>query len=226
MSYATRDQLFSLALAAPAFVAYARPFDAVDKSTATIRIKGHGLSTSDIISFECSDGGSTPTAISEFALYYPVPISADLFRVATSSGGTPIASWADAGTGWGIVIDPHRRLDIHLEESSAFVDEHLTAHEPPIQVDPITGTYPWTLVGIVCRIAARRAVASLETENPQYRVPIDRLLASEEADKQLLLDWKNGKPLQPRPVDENTKADNAARASNGRDEMGWTTGYF
>lgn len=225
MAYATRDQLFSLALAAPAFVAYPRPFDAVDGPTATIRIKGHGLSLSDVITFERSDGGTLPTGLSEWATYYPVPVTADLFRVALASGGTPIASWANTGAGWGVTVDQYRRLDMHLEEVSAFVDEHLTAHEPPILPDQ-SGNYPWVLVGIVARIAARRAISSLEVENPQYRVPIDRLLATEEADKQLLADWKAGKPIQPRPEDETSTADNSARAQYSREPVPWTTGMI
>lgn len=223
MPYATRDQLFSLALSAAAFVAYARPFDAVDRSTATIRIKGHGLSLSDVIMFEGTEGGELPSGISEFAAYYPIPITADLFRVSTSQGGAPIASWVTGGFGWGVTIDPYRRLDMHLEDASAFVDEHLTAHEPPIAPDSL-GNYPRVLVGITARIAARRAISSLETDNSQYRVPIDRLLASEEADAKILADWKAGKPIQPRPEDVSNTADNAARASSSRAAVPWTTG--
>ena len=226
MSYATRDQLFSLALAAPAFVAYARPFDAVDAATATIRIKGNGLSSLDTITFELSEGGTLPTGISEFTAYYPVPVTSDLFRISTVSGGTPIASWVSAGDGWGIVVDQGRRLDAILEETSAFIDEHLTAHEPPILPDPTTGLYPMVLVGVTARIAARRAVASLEVENPAYRVPLDRLLATEEADNKLLADWKAGKPIQPRPTDEDAIAENSARARNGRAPIDWSPGYM
>jgi hypothetical protein len=226
MSYATRDELFLLALGAPAFVAYARPFDAVDNATATIRLKGHGFAATDTITFERSDGGVLPTGISEFVPYYPIPVTSDLFRVATTAGGAPIASWAISGDGWGIAVDSGRRLDAHLEEASAFVDEHLTAHDPPIDVDPVTGKYPPILIGITARIAARKAIASLEVENPQFRVAIDRLLASEPADQVILLDWKNGKPIQPRPTDGTSTADNSARASSGRAAMGWGTGML
>lgn len=225
MSYATRDELFLLALAASAFVAYARPFDAVDAATATIRIKGHGLSNDDLITFECPTG-TLPTGISQFVTYHPIVVSGDLFQVATTAGGTPIASWSDPGDGWGVAVDMNRRLDLHLADASAFVDEHLTAHEPPIDPDPTTGKYPQVLVGVTARIAARKAIGSLETENPQYKVAIDRLLASEPADQVILADWKRGKPVQPRPVDSTTVADNSARASSSRTAIPWTTGGF
>lgn len=226
MSYATRDELFLLALGASAFVAYARPFDAVDKATATIRIKGHGFSDLDVISFEKSTGGFLPTGISEFAPYYPIPVTSDLFRVAASPGGTPIASWASSGDGWAVAVDMNRRLDAHLEETAAFIDEHLTAHEPPIDTDPVTGKYPTILIGMNARLAARKAIASLEVENPQYRVAIDRLLASEPADLVILQDWKNGKPIQPRPTDGTSTADNSARARADRTAMSWGTGMI
>lgn len=223
MSYATRDELFMLALGAPAFVAYARPFDAVDKSTATIRLKGHGFAVTDTITFEKSDGGYLPTGISEFAPYRPIPVTSDLFQV-TTLAGVPITSWASSGDGWGVAVDNGRRLDAHMEEASAFVDEHLTAHKPPIDVDPTSGKYPQVLIGITARIAARKAIASLEVENPQFRVAIDRLLASEAADQIILLDWKNGKPIQPRPTDGTSTADNSARARSDRVAMDWGTG--
>jgi hypothetical protein len=226
MSYATREQLYLLALAAPAFVAYARPFDAVDATTATIRLKGHGLSVNNPITFEGSSGGYLPTDITEFSVYYAQPITSDLFQVSETLGGFPIASWTEPGEGWAIAIDPGPRLDAILEERSAFIDEHLTAHEPPIQVDAITGKYPQVLIGICARLTARQAIASLESENPQYRIAIDRLLASEEADNLLLKTWKDGKPIQPRPTDENTALDNAAVARSGRDSMGWSSGRF
>src|SRR5512145_2507868 len=108
MSYATRDELFLLALAASAFVAYARPFDAVDANTATIRIKGHGYSNDDLITFECPTG-TLPNGISQFVVYHPIVVSGDLFQVTTTSGGTPIASWSDVGEGWGVSVDVNRR---------------------------------------------------------------------------------------------------------------------
>lgn len=222
MPYATRDELFTLALGAAAFVVYARPFDAVNAATATIRIKGHGFTGDDIITFEKSDGGYLPTGVSEFVTYTPVPISADLFQVALD--GTTVTSWASAGKGWGITLDTYRRIDLHLNEASGYVDEHLTAHEPPIQPDPLTGLYPWQLVGITARIAARRAIASMEVDNQQFRVAIDRLVAMEADDRALLEAWKGGKPINPRPTDEDSTAENSARARSSRTAMPWTTG--
>lgn len=216
MAYSTLDDVFLLGLSAQAFVVLARPFDAVDAASATIRLKAHGLSATDVITFEVTEGGALPTGLSAFTAYYPIPVTADLFRVATTPSGTPIASWVDAGSGWSVQIDTTRRVAAHNEECAAEIDEHLTAHEPPIQPDPITGKYPQVLVGLNARMTARAAIISLAIENDAYRVPRDRLMAREETDLKMLADWKAGKPIQPRPTDETPAiAENSARASAG-----------
>ncbi len=216
MAYSTLDDVFLLGLSAQAFVVLARPFDAVDAASATIRLKAHGLTVNDVITFEVTEGGALPTGLSAFTPYYPIPVTADLFRVATTPSGTPIASWVDAGSGWSVGIDTSRRIQAHNEECAAEIDEHLTAHKPPIQPDPITGKYPQVLVGLNARMTARAAIISLAIENDAYRVPRDRLMEREEADKKMLADWEAGKPIQPRPTDETPAvAENSMRASAG-----------
>lgn len=216
MAYSTLDDVFLLGLSAQAFVVLPRPVDAVDAATASIRLQAHGLATTDVITFVPTEGGALPTGISAFTPYYPVPITADLIRVATTPNGTPIASWADAGTGWSIQVDTTRRILAHNEQCAAQIDEHLTAHKPPIQRDPVTNKYPQVLVGLNARMTARAAVISLAIENDAYRVPRDRLMEREEADMKMLTDWEGGKPIQPRPTDETPSvAENSAIAMSG-----------
>ena len=222
--YCTRDELFALALPAAAFVARARPIEDGDVSaaSATIRLKAHGLTALDSIMFECTLGGSLPTGISAFTVYYPIPVSVDLFRVATTRGGTPIASWASVGSGWSIAVDTSRRVDMQIIDARARIDECLTAHELPIARDA-DGYYPPVLRGINARMAARQMIATLQFENEQYKYAADRLAAQEKADDEMLKAWKDGKPIQPRPVDADELADNAPRVSSGT-RMPWTTG--
>ena len=216
MAYSTLDDVFLLGLSAQAFVVLARPFDAVDAASATVRLEAHGLTTKDVVTFEVTEGGELPTGVSAFVPFYPIPITADLVRFATTPNGTPIASWADAGTGWKIKVDTTRRILAHNEEEAARIDEHLTAHKPPIQLDPSTGKYPQVLVGLNARMTARAAAISLAIENEAYRVPRDRLMEREEADMKMLADWQAGKPIQPRPTDETPSiAENSARAFSG-----------
>lgn len=216
MAYSTLDDVFLLGLSAQAFVILARPFDAVDAASATIRLRAHGLTVKDVITFEVTEGGALPTGISAFTKYYPIPLTGDLFRVATTENGTPIASWADAGSGWSVQIDTARRILAHNEEAASEIDEHLTAHKPPIQPDPVTGKLPQVLIGLNARMTARAAVISLDMDNEAYRVPRDRLIEREAADMKLLAEWEAGKPIQPRPTDGTPQvAENSARASSG-----------
>lgn len=225
MPYATKDNVFTLALGAQAFVALARPFDAIDALSGVIRLKAHGLSDLDLVTLEVSDGGSLPPELSDFQIYRARPMSADLFRLASETED-PIPYFLDAGSGWSISVDPYRRLDCNLVDTAAFIDEHLTAHDPPILPDPMTGLYPPILVGLNARLAARQTVNSLQLDNAAYRVALDRLFDSEKRDMQLLADWKAGKPVQPRPTDQNQTADNAPRAGCSRPAIDWNRGYL
>jgi hypothetical protein len=219
-AYCTRDEVYLLGLSAQAFVSRPRPFDAVDATTATIRLKAHGLSSLDSVTFEVTSGGSLPSSISAFTVYTPVVVSTDLFRLAG------ISSWVSAGSGWGVSVDHGRRLDAHILETAAEIDEHLTAHLPPIKPDPVTGLFPQILIGLNARMAARAAVLSLQIENPAYRAAIDRLMIREAFDKEILAAWKAGKPVQPRPTDQNSVLDNAAIAAATRPPVPWSTGYM
>jgi len=219
--YCTDDEIFTLGLSARAFVMRGRPFDAIDAGTGVVRLKAHGLTEADLITLEVTGGGALPTGLSAFTTYHPLPVSFDLLQLATTEGGSPL-TFASGGSGWTIVTDPLRRLRLHAEQVSAEIDEHLTAHAPPIQVDPVTGAYPPVLVGVAARMTARAAVNSLQIENAAYKTAIDRLLAQEEFDRILLADWKRGKPLLPRPIDLTpSTADNGAIARSAVPSVDW-----
>jgi hypothetical protein len=223
VAYCLKSDVYAW-LSAQAFIARGRPFEGVDAATATIRLAGHGLDATDIITFTVTSGGTLPTGISAFTPYRPVVVSSDLFRVAPVSTGVTIASWVAAGSGWAVSVDPARRLDAHIAAAAAEIDENLTAEEPPILVDPVTGLYPAQLVALNARMAARAAVTSLQVENPAYRVAVDRLMAKEASDRKMLDAWLAGKPIQPRATDQTVAADNGAIAASARDAVEWTTG--
>lgn len=229
MPYATRDEVFLLGLSAQAFVTRPRPLEAYDASnvaisTGTIRLTGHGFSTADLVYLTVTSGGALPGGTAALTYYSPLPLGNDLFRIAATPNGTAL-TFSSIGSGWGIAVDPMRRLDKHLVDTAAIIDEHLTAHEPPILPNPVTGLYPPVLVGLNARMAARAAVTSLQIENAAYRVAVDRLNAREQHDMTLLADWKAGKPVQPRPTDQNTVPDNSAVAYSLR-PVPWQTGML
>ncbi len=228
MAYATVAETYALALSARAFVVAPSPIAAVDITTGTIRLTAHGFGAADRIIFNVTSGGVLTPELSTFVYYTPIPIGSDLFKVAHPTTGLPIV-FTVTSTGWAVGVDSERRLALHLEDASARIDQCLTAHSGPIKVDPVTGLYPPVIRGVCARMGARSAVASLQIENPAFRVAMDRLFAQAKFDGDtdppaqpgsLLGDWKMGMPVMPTPLDQNTVADTGPRA-HGRRSMGW-----
>lgn len=227
MSYASIDDVYLLGLSAQAFVTRPRPLESItdiDPITGVIRLVGNGFAPSDLVYLSVTSGGTLPGGATALTYYSPLSLGGDLFQLVLPSGGPPL-TYTSAGAGWAIAVDPGRRVDRHLAAAAAEIDEHLTAHTPPILRDPVTGLYPPVLVAINARMAARAAVTSLQIENAAYRVAVDRLNAQEAKDLQTLATWLAGKPVQPRPVDQTETADNAARAASGV-AVAWSMGYL
>lgn len=219
MPYATRDHVYNLGLSARAFARAPRPVEAVEPSTGTIRLTAHGLSADDLVLLDAVAGGTLMGGVSAFTYYSPTIVGADLFRI------VGVASFSSSGQGARVTLDPGRRIDQHLADAAALIDEHLTAHSVPLLPDPTTGFYPQVVIGINARMAARAAVTSLQIENAAFREAIDRLMAQEEYDRMILADWKSGKPVQPRPTDQTESvADNSARAGASRAQIDWHRG--
>lgn len=203
--YATRDHVYNLGLTARAFARAPRPVEAVDPATGTIRLTAHGLSVDDLVLLDAVSGGTLIGGVSAFTYYSPVIVGADLFQL------EGVATFSSSGQGVRVSTDPGRRIDQHLADAAALIDEHLTAHAVPLQPDPTTGAYPQVVIGMNARMAARAAVTSLQIENAAFREAVDRLMAQEEFDRLILADWKRGKPVQPRPTDLTpSTADNGA----------------
>lgn len=224
--YATLDDVFLLGLGAQAFVSRARPVDApaaVNLATGVIRLEAHGLGADDMITARVTSGGTLPTGIVTTAVYGVEVISFDLLRI--TAGGVPITSYVSAGSGWAVAIDPRRRLQRHILDAAAQIDDMLTGHEPPILTDPVTGLYPEVVIGLCARLAAWTAVTSLQFENAVSREAVDRLEAQIANDRERLKTYLAGRPILPRPLDQNSVPDNAATASAGV-PVDWQVGYM
>ena len=224
--YCTRDEVF-LQLSASAFVVRARPVNAaldVDTSTGVIRLKASAFTANDLITFEGTTGGTLPTGISGLVAYSVSPVSFDLFRVINPATGLPITSYASAGSGWAIAVDPMRRLDGLILDNAWIINDKMTAHAPPFERDPVTGLYPGVLIGTNARLTALAAVTSLQFDNAAFRVASDRLEAQLERDWKNLQTYLEGRPVNPAPTDQTDIADNGARAGRGRAPVAWGTG--
>jgi hypothetical protein len=151
-------------------------------------------------------------------------VSFDLFRV--TSAGVPITSYASAGSGWGVAVDPLRRLDRHILDTAGVINDRMTAYAPPFELDPITGLFPPVIVGTNARLAAIAAATTLQFDNAAARIATDRLEAMIERDWTNLETYLKGRPVNPAAVDQNTVADNGPLAYRSRAPVAWGTGYL
>lgn len=219
MAYATRDDVFQKALAAGAFVVRARPFDAIDIATGIITFKAHGLNALDLITLEVVSGGELPYTLATGQPYSVEVVSFDSLRIIDPDGGSPITSYPNAGQGWAIAIDPIRRLESNLDSNAGIVDEHLTGHEPPLK-EP----YPRQVVWVNAVLAAHDTVTSLQFDNAAYRVASDILEKKWDRAQGMLQTWLKGKPVQPRPTDQDTLPNTGARAGVSQQPSNFYTG--
>ena len=226
MAYATRDHVWNLGLSAQGFTVLPRPVapESVEIATGKIRLKSHGLSVLDLVLVEQVARGSLPPEVNAFTYYTPIVLGMDLFQLADSITGLPIV-FSAAGSGWGVSVEPLRRLDMHLDDAASQLDQDLTGESTPIKPDPTTGKYPQILIGINARMAALSAVTSLQIENPEARKAVDRILAKQTEDNEQRERWRNGQPIRPTPTDQTpTSPENAAIGSNDMPPSPWFTG--
>ncbi len=220
-SYATLAETY-LALSERAFVVAASPIQSVEIASGTIRLVAHGCQATDRILFSCTSAGALPTGLDAFTYYTPIRLGPDLFQVAHPTTGLPIIFTTEP-RGWSVKVDVERRLQWHLDDAAARIDQRLGAHAAPLKVDPVTGKFPTVIVGLCARMAARSAVTSLQIENPEFRVPLDRLFAQAATDGDtdppgkpgsLLGDYAQGLSVLPAPLDQNSVPDMGPRATN------------
>lgn len=234
MSYATLQDVYDLGFTARAFVVVPRAWNtdngrsgdtiATDAS-GVIRMAGHGYTAGDLVEFVLvtasavpGTGGTLPSGAPSGVLLSPRPV--DFFRFALYTQAGSLVTYTTAGGGWGLQIDPERRLQRHLDDAASRIDRALVAQAPPIKTDPITGKYPAEVVGPNARIAARSAITTLQFENAADREARDRVEAMREADEKMLEEWAMGKPLWPQATDQDGVADYAIRARGSR-PVGW-----
>lgn len=234
-AYATHADVFALALRAEAFASRARAVESVDIATGVMRLSSHGFAGGlPLVNFvvvgsavpgrpSASLPAGTP-GLSASLVYQPSAYagSGNLFTVAPVGGAT-IASFTDAGTGvFGVESDVLATLDALCIDQSAKVNNKLTAHSPPILVDPDTGLYPEILRGIVARRVAMRARLVLGLANPLYADSFAALERDKADDDRDLAAWFEGRGILPTPLDQTEGvADDGARAPGGAAAPQW-----
>lgn len=204
-AYCTRADVYALGLPPEVFARPARSVGQVIPSSGTIVLRAHGLSTDAPISLSLlstssipgSPAAALPGGLSAGVSYYVQPIGSDSFQLATTAGGTPIASFTDAGVGvLGILVDHGPYLDACIEDFARMIEAHLTAHRGPIVVSPV-------LTGINARGAADSYVGAHGAGNAILRQAYDQagIARRRILDDRMLTAWLNGKPLPFGSVD-------------------------
>lgn len=238
-AYATIGDVYR-EIGAAAFLSRPRPIDAragdsFDYATGTFTIGAHGYDGTDRVRLALVASAGTLPGSAVASPYYVLKFDYWRFQLSLTQGGAAVtftSTGAASGANtypWGVQLDPEPRLQTKLYRVSEIIDECLTAHSAPILVDPITGEYPGILVGLAARMAARRTLTASAFDNEAARVAMDTLRAQAAFDGDtdppaqegsLLGDWKGGKPIYPKPKDQNEIPDNAARARGGT-SSGW-----
>lgn len=215
MAYAVIQDVYDLGLSAQAFVVAPRGIDkskgdSLDFAAGIFRMIGHGFAATDAVEIVLVATGTVPGGATANIAYQVQPI--DFFRFRLALAGAQ-QTFADAGSGWAIQIDPERRLQRHLDDGASRIDECLTAYGAPLKIDPVTLKYPTQIIGLNARLAARTAVPTLLfAETAAFKSAIDRLDAKEKTDEVQLATWLAGKPMNPAGTDQDTAPNDTMRA--------------
>ncbi len=203
MAYATRKNVYSTGLQPAAFVRAPRTVEAVDETTDTLTLRGHGLETGRIVTFAIQGsptpvmgtiGSALPAGVSASIVYYAIKLSEDLFRVSASLGG-PAVSLVDEGTGiFGIAVDPGEDLDEQLEADAGDIDIACAAHGTPFKPDT-NGSFPAWLVALNARLSGAGQLLVHGLQNPNYEAAMKRVFDRVEIDRADMAWWKKGAPI-------------------------------
>lgn len=203
MAYATRSNVYALGLPPASFVRAPRTVEAVDASTDTFTIRGHGLDSGRALTFALQGSptpvlgvtaSALPAGLSASVVYYALPLSGDLFQVSLTDGGAAVAI-TDVGTGiFGVAVDFAADLDAQLESTAGDIDIACAAHGTPFTADS-SGAYPPWLVALNARLAAADSLVVFGLQNPLYDAAAKRILDRVEKDRTDMDWWKKGAPI-------------------------------
>lgn len=145
MAKPTRASVLAFGLPPPAAASPPLLVEQVDTATGLLFYRAHGLSADDPISLrlvrDTTLGAPTPalpTGLAEGVTYYAQPSTSDAFRLATSSGGSPISGYAAEGTRFSWLFDPFAALDAAIDKAWTAVLADCTAHGGEVEADIIT----------------------------------------------------------------------------------------
>lgn len=151
----TRAACYALGGGQRAFARPSRLVESVDAAAGALVLRAHGLEDDDPIELTAESvatigaaAASAPGGTSLGTTYYADRRSSDRIGLRLTPGGSPIASFTDAGAGKiGIREDHGVKLDKAIADATELVAAHATASGRPVSAD--------VLGGITARLAVR-----------------------------------------------------------------------
>lgn len=188
-----------------------RLVSAVSTSAESFTLAGHGLADEQEVLFRAESGGSLPAPLVAGTTYYAKVLTADTFQVAETPGGAAV-NLTSAGSNV-IAVFPFQ-WTTWISESSAMVEQTVTAHKPPLLNDDDSIPEPIRLY--TAALVAMRALAHVGAQTAAIQSQIE--FFAKQAEK-----WSRGVPIrgEQRPANVSLAI---SRSAADVDPRGWDRG--
>jgi hypothetical protein len=154
--YCTREDIYVHGIPRGALVSRGRLVGAVDVTSNTLELEGHGLEAGAAVQFRAGDGGALPAPLSSSAVYYALPVSGSdsLLRVAMTEGGEPVNLSSSGVSPVLLMVSLGPQLDRAIEVFSRWVDSLCIDQAVPFAVEAVP---MWVRHLVAKRVAADMA---------------------------------------------------------------------
>lgn len=186
-SYATKQDLFTYALARGSLASMGRLADAVEAATDTFELDEHGFVTNDPITVRAAEGGSLPAPLVKGTTYYVIRLTDATFQVAAAANGSAIDLTTD---GQSVVVAGDLPFDQILAVETAWINQCIP-EAPSAAEDYKTanGAYPLVLIDTTCQLAAARLLTMTGARS-------ELLDEARKAARDTLKEWRAGLPVR------------------------------
>ncbi len=206
-AYATRSDLYSLALRKGVLGNDGREIASSIASTDTLTLNAHLFETDDAVTLRAAEDGTLSAPLVAGATYYAIRVTDNAFQLAATVSGAAIDLTTNGADMFVMSALPYDRL---LEVYSRFVDDFIP------HLVPLTAPYPDTVVLAVCELTAARLMI-LDGKSSESMAGVEL------ATKAKLERWAKGIPVRDATV---TASANLAvcTTAEASDPRGWGSG--
>lgn len=178
---------------------------AVDVSTNTFTLNGHGLSTGDALTFRAEAGGALPSPLVAGTVYYAIVLTDSTFQISTTVGGAAVDITTAGENVVAVVALPWTRW---IESASAEVEQILPAH-----CVPMSAPYPEPVISYTAGLVAGKALAFCGVSSASIETGLERV-------RRELDQWRKNVPIRGAIVPPSANLAVRATTTN-TDPRGW-----